>query len=70
MQPNHNLTHKPTQDELDWASELLKDVFCGCILNMKLRRAGLCPKYFCEMTMQGDYRQYGTVLEELLLKKS
>lgn len=66
MQPN---LKNPTQAQLDWASEALKDVFCGCILNMKLRRAGLCPKYFSEMTSQGDYRRYNVILEELLLKK-
>lgn len=66
MQPN---LKNPTQAQLDWANEALKDVFCSCILNMKLRRAGLCQKYFCEMTTQGEYRQYNAALEELLLKK-
>jgi hypothetical protein len=58
----------PNEAELTWARELLKDVLCGCILNMKLKRAGLCPKFFCEMADE-DFRQYGEILEALLFKR-
>lgn len=69
MQPNQksNLLHEPTPAEIHWADELLKDIFCGCVLNLKLKRAGLCPKYLCDMTQNSDYREYGAVLEHLLL---
>jgi hypothetical protein len=72
MQHNQNskLLHEPTPAELAWASEMLKDIFCGCLLNMKLKRAGLCPKYIYEMEQAGDYRKYGAVLEDLLFKKT
>lgn len=58
----------PNEAELTWVRELLKDVLCGCILNMKLKRAGLCPKFFCEMADE-DFRQYGEILEALLFKR-
>lgn len=59
---------QPNQAELAWARELLKDVLCGCVLNIKLKRAGLCPKFFCEMADE-DFRQYGEILEGLLFKR-
>ena len=69
MLPEPKIKNTPSQVEIDWASEQVKDMFCGCLLNIKLRRAGLCPKYICEMNSSHDYRQYGAILAELLLKK-
>lgn len=57
-----------SQADLDWAHELLKDVLCGCALNMKLKRAGLCPKFFVEMNHDEDFRQYVEILDHLLFK--
>lgn len=71
MLPDHpNLLHQPTQAELDWASEMLKNIFCSCVLNIKLKNAGLCPTYFCEMKSPIDYRNYGAILEDLLCKRT
>jgi len=64
----HN-RYLPTQAELDWANELLKDVLYSSVLNIKFKNAGLCPKYFHEMDTQVDYRQYGAILEELFTSK-
>ena len=62
------LPSQPSQADLDWAREMLKDVLCGCVLNMKLKKAGLCPKFFAEMQHDEDFRQYVEILDHLLFK--
>lgn len=70
LQPDQSKTQalSPTPGEIEKAAEQLKDLLCICVLNLKLKRAGLCPKYICEMSDE-DYQQYGSILDDLLFKR-
>lgn len=62
---------KITELEALWLKEKIDDLLCSIILNVKLRNAGICPKYFIEMKDgSGDYLQYCMIIDNLLLKKN
>jgi hypothetical protein len=48
----------------EWASEKVKDILFSCILNARLKRAGLCSKYFFEMN-EADLNDYCQIIIDL-----
>lgn len=49
MRPSSNPRVKPTESQLAWAREAVKDVFLVCVLNITLKNGDVCQKYLHEM---------------------
>lgn len=56
-------TIEPTQTDQEWAKEALRDVLFGCVLNIRLKSAGICTKYIKDMSNE-ELISYGKMLEE------
>lgn len=56
-------TYSPA--DLAWAKEKVQDILFGCELNIRLKHAGLCSKYICEMD-EADIARYALLVSQLL----
>lgn len=53
----------PSQIDL-WADYNVRSLISGCILNIRLKEAGICDKYFCEMS-EREIDRYLLLIQEL-----
>jgi len=70
MSDNNVKPPQPTNEELAWARYKVIDILAGCVLNIHLRDAQMCPKYLHEMTEAAEVNDYYELLDKLFSRTS
>lgn len=63
--PSLNYRSRYNMSDTAWSIDAVENLLAGCILNIRLKRCGICNKYLFEMSNQ-EVEDYLTLLTTLV----